>query len=139
MLNVLFSDVRSERRERKVGNNVAPGTPLISGTRPAITVTGSQDYKGNEVSASANGQTLVLSPGKGGESLAGPDYATVTFTGSYYLPVEGADASTAQGTAVYIKADKSLTLTDTGNTFYGEVELFRGTLSATDTAVTIGK
>ena len=29
-LNVIFSDIRSERRPRPVGNNVAPGTPLIN-------------------------------------------------------------------------------------------------------------
>ena len=137
-LNVILSDVRSERRERKVGNNVAPGTPLISGTRPAITLTGSQDYAGNAVTVTANGESLVLAGGRGGESLAGPDYATVTFTGTYALPVEGADATVAQGDEVYIKADKTLTLTATGNTFYGEVEFFRGE-TATDTAVTIGK
>ena len=138
-LNVALSDIRSERRERKVGNNVAPGTPLISGERPAITLTGSQDYKGNQISVTTGSETLVLSPGKGGESLAGPDYATVTFSGSYFLPVEGATVAVEQGAPVYIKTDKSLTLTEDTNTFYGEVEWFRGTLSATDTAVTIGK
>lgn len=139
-LNVILSDVRSERRARPVGNNVAPGTPLISGSRPAITITGSRDYAGNAINVTGNGQTLLLAGGKGGQSLPADDYATVTFTGSYALPVEGATITTAvNGVSVYIDADGDLTLTETDNTFYGEVEFFRGTDSATDTVVTIGK
>lgn len=137
-LNVIYSDIRSERRAVPVGNNVAPGTPLISGGRPAITLTGSRDYAGNAITVNGNGDSIVIAGGRGGESLPADDYATVTFTGTYTFPVAGATEATEYGTPVYIEADGDLTLTDTGNTKYGIVEFFRGTESATDTAVTIG-
>lgn len=138
-LNVIYSDIRSERRERTVGNNVAPGTPLISGDRPAVTLTGSRDYAGNAITVTGNGETITLAGGRGGESLSADDKATVTFSGTYAFPVTGASASTTQGTKVYITSGGTLTLTATSNTLYGEVEFFRGTESSTDTAVTIGK
>lgn len=137
-LNVIFSDIRSERRVVPVGNNVAPGTPLILGGRPAITITGSRDYAGNAITVNGNGESIVIAGGRGGESLPTDDSGTVTFTGTYTFPVAGATAATEYGTPVYIEADGDLTLTDTGNTKYGIVEFFRGTESATDTAVTIG-
>lgn len=143
-LNVIFSDVRSERRAVPVGNNVAPGTPLIQGTRPAITLTGSRDYAGNAVTVSGNvagvPTSLVIAGGRGGESLPADDYATVTYTGTYTFPVTGATVVTAiPGTPVYIdEATNELTLTATDNVKYGVVEFYRGSDSATDTAVTIG-
>lgn len=140
-LNVIFSDVRSERRAVPVGNEVAPGTPIIQGTRPAVTLTGSRDYKGNAVTISGRSAgvatSLVIAGGKGGESLPGDDYATVTYTGTYAFPVEGAVLATEPGTPVFIdEATNELSLT--GTVKYGVVEFYRGSDSATDTAVTIG-
>lgn len=137
-LNVIFSDVESERRAVPVGNDVAPGTPIIQGGRPAVTITGSRDYDGNAVSVTANGVTTVLAGGRGGQSLPADDYATVSYTGTYAFDVTGATASTAPGTAVYLASDGTLTTTAASNTKFGVVEFFRGELSATDTAVTIG-
>lgn len=135
--NMVFSDVESQRRVRPVGNDVAPGTPLISGGLPAVTITGSGDYDGNAVTMTANGVTTVLAGGNGGVGLAG-DEATVSFTGSYAFPVAGASAATEPGTPVYLAADGTLTLTATDNDAFGVVEFFRGETSATDTVVTIG-
>jgi hypothetical protein len=137
MLNVLYSDIESERRPATVPTNTAPGTPRIIGGRPAITVTGSGDYAGNAMTVTSSGKTVTLAGGGGGESLA-PLEATVTFTGSYFFPVAGASAATVNGTPVFITAGGALTLTSTSNTKYGVVEFFRGESSATDTAVTIG-
>lgn len=137
-LNVIFSDVESERRAVPVDNDVAPGTPIIQGGRPAVTITGSRDYDGNAVSVTANGVTTVLAGGRGGQSLPADDYATVSYTGTYAFDVTGATASTAPGTAVYLASDGTLTTTAASNTKFGVVEFFRGELSATDTAVTIG-
>ncbi|AXC36146.1 hypothetical protein SEA_LYELL_42 [Microbacterium phage Lyell] len=144
-LNVIFSDTRAERRAVPVGNDVAPGTPLIQGTRPAVTLTGSRDYAGNAVTVSgrsAGGEptSILIAGGRGGESLPADDYATVTYTGTYTFPVAGATVLTAlPGTPVYIDTDTNeLSLTATDNTKYGVVEFFRGSDSATDTAVTIG-
>lgn len=134
-LNVIFSDIESERRQVTVGNDVAPGTALIQGGRPAVTITGSGDYAGNAVTVTANGETTVLAGGRGGVSLR-DDEATVTYTGTYAFDVEGASVSTEGGTPVFIDGN-DLTLTDTGTPF-GVVEFYRGAKSATDTAVTIG-
>lgn len=138
-LNVIFSDIRSERRARPVGNNVAPGTPIVNGGQPAVTLTGSRDYAGNVITATGNGETIVLAGGRGGESLQADDYATITFSGTYTFPVAGASTATEPGTLVYhVEADNTLTLTATDNTLFGRVEFWRGKDSATDTAVTIG-
>lgn len=137
-LNVIFSDIRSERRARPVGNNVAPGTPLINGGQPAVTLTGSRDYAGNAISVTGNGETIVIAGGRGGESLPDDDYATITFSGTYTFPVAGASTATEPGTLVYIETDGDLTLTEGTNTLFGRVEFWRGKDSATDTAVTIG-
>lgn len=137
-LNVIFSDVESERRATVVGTNVAPGTPLIVGGRPVVTLTGSGDYAGNAISLTANGVTTVLAGGRGGESLQ-PNQATVSPTGTYAFPVAGVTAATAPGTVVYrVTADGTLSTTSAGGVKFGVVEFFRGELSATDTAVTIG-
>lgn len=138
MLNVCYSDVESRRRTRVVGNDVAPGTPLISKGVPAVTITGSGDYDGNAVKLVSAGMEVVIAGGRGGETLR-DDEATITFTGTYYFDVEGATASVAEDAVVYITSAGALTLTDTGNTKYGVVEFFRGETSATDTAVTIGE
>lgn len=137
-LNVVFSDIESERRVTTVGNDVAPGTPLIVGGRPVVTLTGSGDYDGNAVTVTANGVTTVLAGGRGGASLQ-DDQATVSPTGTYAFPVAGVTAATDPGTAVYrVTADGTLSLTAAGGVKFGVVEFYRGELSATDTAVTIG-
>lgn len=135
--NMIYNDIETERRTAVVGNDVAPGTPLIVGGRPAVTVTGSGDYDGNAVSIVANGVTTILAGGRGGVGLL-DDEATVTFTGTYAFPVTGASVATARGTVVYRTSGGVLTLTATSNTKFGVVEFFRGELSGTDTAVTIG-
>lgn len=142
-LNVILSDLRSERRARPVGNNVAPGTPLINGGQPAVTLTGSRDYAGNALTLTGRvggvEQSIVLAGGRGGESLPADDYATITFSGTYTFPVAGASTATEPGTPVYIdEATNELSLTEGTNTLFGRVEFWRGKDSATDTAVTIG-
>ncbi len=135
--NMVFSDIESERRTAIVGNDVAPGTALIIGGRPVVTITGSGDYDGNAITMTANGVTTTLAGGSGGVGLA-PTEATVSPTGSYAFPVTGASSATARGTAVYRTSGGALTLTASRNTKFGIVEFFRGELSATDTVVTIG-
>ena len=138
MLNVLYSDVESERRPFTVGSNVAPGTPLIAYGRPSVTVTGSGDYKGNAVTVSHGGESLTIAGGRGGESLDDKE-ATITPTGAYYFDVVGATAALVGDEMVYlVEADRTLTLTEGSNIPFGKVVFHRGELSATDTAVTIG-
>ncbi len=141
MLNVLYSDIESERRPFTVGNDIAPGTPLIAGGQPAVTITGSGDYDGNAVTVTSGGQSTVIAGGRGGVTLD-DDEATITPTGSYFWPVTGATSALEGGEIVYITDPAAgvgtLTLTSTNNTKFGRVAFYRGETSATDTAVTIG-
>ena len=136
-LNVIYSDVESERRPITVPTDTAPGTPLIYGGRPMVTLTGSGDYDGNEITLNYPGGSTVIAGGSGGVGL-GPLEAVATPTGTFAFDVAGATDQTAPGTAVYITSGGTLTLTSGGNTLFGIVEFFRGELSQTDTAVTIG-
>jgi hypothetical protein len=138
-LNVIYSDIESERRPVKVGNNVAPGKPLVVGGRPAVTITGSGDYAGGLTSTGNASLDTMLGIGshRGGVGLL-DDHATVTFTGTYGFDVTGATAATNGGTTVYITNGGVLTLTAGSNTKFGVVEFFRGETSDKDTAVTIG-
>lgn len=141
-LNQIMRDVESQRFVAEVGNNVAPGTPLVLAGVPVVTITGSGDYKpaGSAV-VSSNGVNIPLGPQRGGVGLK-DDHATVSPTGAYALPVVGATAATiTQGaTVVYYDAnDDTLTLTPTDNTAWGVAEWFRGETSATDTVVRIGR
>lgn len=135
--NVIYAGIESEQRPAVVGNNVAPGTALIVGGRPVVTITGSGDYAGNALSFTGNGVTTVLAGGRGGVGLLDNE-ATVSPTGTYAFPVTGASVSTARGATVYRTSGGTLTLTEGTNVKFGIVEFFRGELSATDTAVTIG-
>jgi hypothetical protein len=138
-LNVIYSDIESERRDQKVGNNVAPGVAKIVGGRPAVTITGSGDYDGGLTSTGDAAVDTMLGIGtkRGGVGLR-DDYATVTFTGTYAFDVTGASAATENGKPVYITSGGVLTLTASSNTKFGVVEFFRGETSTKDTAVTIG-
>lgn len=138
-LNVIFSDIESERRTAIVGSNVAPGSPRLIGGRPVVTITGSGDYTNG---LTTTGDTVIdkllgVGVANGGIGLL-PTEATVTPTGTYAFPVTGATSGTARGATVYITSGNVLTLTSSGNTKFGIVEFFRGEDSATDTAVTIG-
>jgi len=138
-LNVIYSDIEGERRPVPVGSDVAPGTPLIVGGRPAVTITGSGDHT-NGLTTTGNDvlDTLLnVGVGNGGIGLGDED-ATVAFTGTYAFPVTGASAATQRQTPVYITSGGTLTLTATNNTKFGVVEFFRGESGSTDTAVTIG-
>lgn len=139
--NRIYADIETERRTATVGNDVAPGTPLMIGGRPVVTLTGSGDHV-NTVTIDLGGGRTVTSAAPGGGIGLLDDEATVTPTGTWAFDVAGADADTERGSAVYLAADGTLTL-DGGvdpdtNAKFGIVEFFRGELSATDTAVTIG-
>ena len=136
--NQVFRDVESRRFVAEVGTGIAPGTPLVLGGVPVVTITGSGDYDGNKITVSGQGQTQVLAGGRGGVGLEDTQ-ATVSPTGAYAFDVDGADDSLTQGaTPVYIDGSGDLTLTEGANTRFGTALFFRGELSATDTVVKIG-
>lgn len=138
-LNVILSDIESERRTITVPTKTAPGTPVIFGGRPMVTITGSGDYT-NGLTTTGNAvidKMLEVGEPNGGIGLQ-PLEATASPTGTYGFDVTGADENTTKGAIVYITSAGALTLTAGSNTKFGIVEFFRGELSATDTAVTIG-
>ena len=137
--NQVFADVESRRFVAVVGNDVAPGTPLLLGTVPVATITGSGDYDGNAVSLTVGSTTTTLAGGRGGIGLKATE-ATVSPTGAYGWPVVGAAKATVTNgvTPVYITSAGALTLTATNNTRFGTALFFRGELSTTDTVVKIG-
>ena len=137
--NQVFADVESRRFVAVVGNDVAPGVPLLLGGVPVATITGSGDYDGNAVSITVGSTTTTLAGGRGGIGLKATE-ATVSPTGAYGWPVTGATAASIVNgvTAVYITSAGALTLTATNNTRFGTALFFRGELSATDTVVKIG-
>ena len=137
--NQVFADVESRRFVAVVGNDVAPGVPLLLGGVPVATITGSGDYDGNAVSITVGSTTTTLAGGRGGIGLKATE-ATVSPTGAYGWPVTGATAASIVNgvTAVYITSAGALTLTATDNTRFGTALFFRGELSATDTVVKIG-
>lgn len=137
--NMIYGDIPSLRRVVTVPTNTAPGTALLSGGKPAVTLTGSGDYAGTLTTTGNDvlDTMLGVGTGHGGVGL-GPLQATVTYTGTFSFPVTGASASTAPETTVYITSGGTLTLTATSNTAWGKVDFFRGEDSATDTAVKVG-
>lgn len=141
--NEIYFDSEPIRRERRVGNNVAPGTPVIVQDGPGFTFTGSADFVKTRTVTAGNTTTTTSVTG-GGVGLSGPDYATVTFSGTHSYPVTGSSLTNAydadgNGKPVYLVPNTTeLTLTETGNTFFGVVDFFRGEDSATDTAIKIG-
>lgn len=137
--NQIMSDVESMRYVAEVGNDVAPGTALVLGGVPVVTITGSGDYDGNAITMTANGVTTVLAGGRGGVGLL-DDQATVSPTGAYAFDVVGAteQAVTPGVTQVYMTSGGDLTLTEGSNTPFGIAEFFRGETSETDTVVRIG-
>ena len=141
-LNQIMRDVESQRFVAEVGNNVAPGTPLVLAGVPVVTITGSGDYKpaGSAV-VSSNGVSIPLGPQRGGIGLK-DNHATVSPTGAYALPVVGASAAaiTPGSTKVYFNAtNDTLTLTVGTNELFGIAEWFRGESGTTDTVVRIGR
>lgn len=138
-LNVILSDIESERRSITVPTNTPPGTPVIFGGRPMVTITGSDGYT-NGLTTTGNAvidELLEVGEPNGGVGLQSLE-ATASPTGTYAFPVTGATDQTAKGTIVYITSAGALTLTAGSNTKFGIVEFFRGETSDTDTAVTIG-
>lgn len=141
-LNQIMRDVESQRFVAEVGTGTAPGTALVLGGTPVVTVTGSGDYvPDGSLTITSNGVSIPLGPQRGGIGLQ-DTHATVSPTGAWAFPVVGATAQNISPgvTPVYFDGDTDeLTLTSTDNTLFGVAEWFRGETSATDTVVRIGR
>ena len=151
--NFIFHDVESTRREVYVGKGIAPGTALIYGGQPAVSVTGSGDYIATE--SQEFGDLTISTKRRGGVGL--PDgKATIAFNGSAAFDVTGItseatafdtiDAVTLERSpkSVYITPAGELTTTATANKFFGIVDFYRGEVGDTadersrDTVVLFG-
>lgn len=121
--NLVFKNDNKKNRVDDLGATLAPGTPVVASSgEPAVTVTGSADYKVSEVIPGVG--TLSGIPA-GGASLVGTE-VSLAFDGTWEFPeadIDGATAATAeQGDAIYITAANALTTTEGSNTLFGTVD-----------------
>jgi len=120
--NQVYADIESLREVWTLAAETEAGTPVIQGTRPGVTYTGTP---GLTRSITVGG--ITVSGIQVSNTSAGTKRATIATTGTWEFPVVGATGATAQGTKVYYDATaKGLTLTATSNTFYGVVNLPEG-------------
>lgn len=131
--NMFKKYTESLTREIEVGANVPGGSAVLDGTRPAVTIAASG---GSAITQTTNLPSNVtsISYTDGGVGYR-TNCAVVAYDGSWLFPVTGvtngetvpdAAAGTNQGTNVYavVASGKitSLTLTDTGNTYFGKID-----------------
>lgn len=114
-LNLVYLGNPQNNREREVGDDVAPGTPLLLEGRPAVTLTAS----GGTTKAFTTPQGYTLSGVEIGGVGNRDEWATVAFDGTYEFDVTGALATTDNDAAVYITSAGALTLTEGSNDLYG--------------------
>lgn len=116
--NLVYRNTDSQNRVEDLGKTLAPGTPALSlAGLPVVAVTGSADYTRSEVLA--DGTTLSGIPA-GGVGLVDQE-VTLAFDGTWEFEVDGATASTAQGTEVFID-DATNELSLTGTVTFGYVD-----------------
>lgn len=121
--NMIYSDIPSLRRAVVVGNDVAPGTPVVTGQGAGVTLTGSGDYQRTAEVTLPDGTTATyVDRLRGGVGLE-DDEATVTFTGSFAFVFEGSDEAEA-GDVVTIEAGGELAVAGAGDRL-GVVEFVR--------------
>lgn len=109
----------TESRVWTVGSNVAPGTAVVSvSNEPGVTITGSGDYTRTETS----GPFTISGIPAGGVGLL-PTEATVATNGTWEFPVTGGSSTTPNNTAVYRTGGGLITLTASGNTAFGVVDI----------------
>ena len=116
-LNKIFASTQELHRARPVPSGTQPGTPLLIGTRPAVTLTARGDATRTQTTGLPAGVTSVTYE-NGGAGLAA-DEASVAFDGTWLFPVTGATTSTASEVEVFITSGGALTLTSTNNTHFG--------------------
>lgn len=116
-LNKIYQSTEADHRERPVPANTQPGTPLLSGGRPAITLTARGDATRTVTTSLPAGLTSITYTNGGASNL--DDSATLAFDGTWELAVTGATVNTANDVEVFITGGGTVTLTGTGNTHYG--------------------
>lgn len=123
-INKIYAETQENNRPRDLSlvttpsglTTIQPGTPVILGSRPAVSITASGN--GTKTDTNIGGNILSVTYGNGGASLA-DNQATFAFDGTFEFAVDGATATTKDEVAVFITSDGELTLTESGNTRYG--------------------
>lgn len=123
-LNKIFQSTQSKHRARTVPSGTVAGTPLLSGSRPAVALTDRGDATRTQTDNLPAGLTSI-SWESGGVGLK-DDQATLAFDGTFEFAVTGATTSTGQDVPVYITSAGALTLTATSNTLYGATDYPEG-------------
>lgn len=117
-LNKIFASTQSLHRERPVTAGTQPGIPVLSGARPAVTLTAAGGSTKTQTTGLPLGMSSVTFTNGGVGNLA--DNATLAFDGTFEFAVTGASATTtASDVEVFITSGGVLTLTSSGNTHYG--------------------
>lgn len=117
-MNLVYRNTDSQNRVEDLGKTLAPGTPALSTAGlPVVAVTGSADYTLTETLADGS---VISGVPAGGVGLREQE-VTLAFDGTWEFEVDGATASTAQGTEVFID-DATNELSLTGTDTYGYVD-----------------
>lgn len=117
-LNGVFASDPAKHRVWAVGNDVAPGTAVISVSgEPGVTLTGSGDY---QITQDLGGITVTYPTYAGGRAA---NEATVATDGTWEFAVTGGSSTTPNNTAVFrTSGTGQITLTSTGNAAFGVVD-----------------
>lgn len=117
-LNKIFASTQRLHRERPVPANTQPGTPLIVGGRPVVTLTAAGDATKTQTTGLPAGLTSITYENGGVSNLA--DHASVAYDGTFEFAVTGALTTTESDVEVFLINDGTLSLTNSGDdTHYG--------------------
>lgn len=120
--NLVYRNDNKKNRVEVLAATHGPGEPVVSlSGAPAVTITGSGDYTKSEV---IPGVGTLSGIAAGGVGLEGKE-VTLAFDGTWEFQtssVAGANASTANGTKIYITSGNALTTTVGSNVFFGSVD-----------------
>ncbi|MBG6106554.1 DUF2190 family protein [Frigoribacterium sp. CG_9.8] len=133
----VFADIESTREVWTLAVPTLPRVAVMQGTRPGVTLSGTP---GQKTSITVAGITISGLPQ--GDNGQGALESSVYTTGTFEFPITGAVAGTVPGVPVYfVAADGTLSITATGNTYFGVVNepsgyLVRGTVRPIKIGVT---
>jgi hypothetical protein len=116
--NQIFAPTPELIRDRAVAANTQPGTPVLVGARPAVTITASGGaYRVQTTGLPTNITSLTYLNGGVGNAT---DHASVAFDGTWNLAVTGATTTTANDVEIFrVTADGTLTVTSGSTTHFG--------------------
>lgn len=130
-INKIYQSTEALHRDRALASvtvpttapaSIQPGTPVVFGDGPAVSLTASGNATVTQTANLPAGVSSITYANGGVGNLASPASASFAFDGSFEFAVTGATTTTASGVAVYITASGGLTLTEGSNTLYGHTD-----------------